>query len=161
MAVGTGKPQAVAQLLGRLRALCDTGFAVAVHIRYTRPALLYQTYARKWADQYSEKGYMLSDPVVHWGLTNTGWVEWATLQDRDPVGVIADAVAHGLNNGWTYSVGQPSSRTIAGLPRSGQPFSATERSELAGIVDEIHALTEGFETFPAAEQEALRNLPLT
>lgn len=148
----------VAQLLGRLNTFCDRGFALAVHIRYTRPSLLYQTYEQTWSDNYSEKGYMLTDPVVHWGLTNLGWVEWATLVDRDPEGVIADAIAHGLTNGWTYSLGTASSRTIAGLPRSGANFSAAERDELAQIVAAIHEETEGFESFPSDLQDRLRAL---
>jgi LuxR family transcriptional regulator, quorum-sensing system regulator SdiA len=158
MAQGPSKDVIVAQLLGELGTVCDRGFALAVHIRYTRPTLLYQTYEQAWSDHYSEKGYMLSDPVVHWGLTNSGWVEWASLVDRDPEGVIADAVAHGLTNGWTYSVGTASSRTIAGLPRSGANFSNAERDALALIVDAIHDATEGFDAFPGDLQDRLRAL---
>lgn len=154
----SAKEAAIATHLGKLRAVCDRGFALAIHIRYTRPTLLYQTYDQAWADRYSEKGYMLSDPVVGWGISNTGWVEWASLVPHDPAGVIADAVAHGLTNGWTYATGPSSSRTIAGLPRSGAPFSAADRAEMSEIVDSIHDLTTGFETFPPAVQEALRNL---
>lgn len=153
------KDAVVAQLLGSLSAFCDRGFALAVHIRLTRPSILYQTYAQDWSDTYSERGYMLSDPVVHWGLMNTGWVEWESLTGQDPAGVIAAAKAHGLTNGWTYAVGSASSRTIAGLPRSGAPFSAAERAEMGGIVDAIHETTEGFETFPADLQDRLRRLP--
>jgi LuxR family transcriptional regulator len=154
----SGKEAAIAGHLHKLRSLCDRGFALAIHIRYTRPTLLYQTYDQAWSDRYSEKGYMLSDPVVGWGLGNTGWVEWASLAPQDPVGVIADAVAHGLTNGWTYSTGPSSSRTIAGLPRSGAPFSAADRAEMAQIVDSIHELTEGFETFTPDLQNRLRGL---
>ncbi len=153
-----GKEAAISALLAQLRSFCDRGFALAIHIRYTRPTLLFQTYAQDWADNYSEKGYMLSDPVVGWGLSNTGWVAWADLVANDTVGVIADAVAHGLTNGWTYAVGPASSRTIAGLPRSGAPFTPQERAEMAAIVDEIHALTDGFDSFSPAFQERLRNL---
>lgn len=145
--------------MGSLTAVCDRGFALAVHIRLTRPTLLYQTYDQAWSDTYSERGYMLSDPVVHWGLMNTGWVEWESLVGQDPAGVIAAAKAHGLTNGWTYSVGSPSSRTIAGLPRSGAPFTAAERAEMARTVDAIHEATEGFESFPAQLQDRLRHLP--
>lgn len=154
----SGKATAVAQKIDPIRTLCDTGFALAIHIRYTRPTLLYQTYDRVWADHYSEKGYMLSDPVVHWGLTKTGWVEWASLTDHDPQGVIADAVAHGLTNGWTYATGPASSRTIAGLTRTGPPFTLAERAGIAQAVDDIHDLTEGFDSFPADVKDALRNL---
>jgi LuxR family transcriptional regulator, quorum-sensing system regulator SdiA len=147
----------VAEKLGILDAFCDRGFALAIHIRYTRPTLLYQTYDQAWADHYSEKGLMLSDPVVHWGLTQSGWIEWSSLADGDPEGVIAAAVAHGLTNGWTYSVGPASSRTIAGVPRS-QPYSDAERAQVRALIDEIHDLTEDFESFPPAVQDQLRNL---
>lgn len=159
MAQSTRKDELVAQLLGRLSTFCDRGFALAVHIRLTRPTLLYQTYDQAWSDTYSMKGYMMHDPVVHWGLGNTGWVDWSSLTDRDPQGVLADAVAHGLTNGWTYSVGPASSRTIAGLPRSGAPFLDAERDEMAAIVDQIHAATEGFDGFPTDLQDRLRRLP--
>jgi len=149
----------IALLLGDLSHFCNRGFALAVHIRLTRPTLLYQTYDQTWSDAYSERGYMLSDPVVHWGLTNSGWVEWETLTDQDPAGVIPAAKAHGLTNGWTYSVGSASSRTIAGLPRDGAPFSPDERADMARIVEAIHSLTEGFESFPADLQDRLRRLP--
>ena len=155
-----GRAAAVAQKLGELSTFCDHGFALAVHIRYTRPTLLYQTYDQAWADHYSEKGYMLSDPVVHWGLTNSGWVEWSSLADRDPEGVIAAAVAHGLTNGWTYSVGPASSRTIAGVPRS-TPYTSADRAYIRSLIDSIHDLTEGFDSFPPDLQEALRNLSPT
>jgi LuxR family transcriptional regulator, quorum-sensing system regulator SdiA len=159
MAESAAKVELIAQKLGTLAGFCDRGFALAVHIRYTRPTLLYQTYDRAWSETYSLKGYMLADPVVHWGLMNNGWVEWASLVGQDPEGVIADAVAHGLANGWTYSVGPASSRTIAGLPRSGPPFTAAERAEMATLVDVIHAETEGFDSFSAPLQDKLRKLP--
>lgn len=156
-----GKSQEIAQKLSSLRTLCDTGFALAIHIRYTRPTLLYQTYKQEWADHYSEMGYMISDPVVHWGLTNNGWVEWASLSDQDPNGVIADAVAHGLTHGWTYAVGPATGRTIAGVTRSEHPFTTADREVIRAIIDDIHAETEGFDTFPQDVQESLRNLPVT
>lgn len=152
------KQAAISAHLSKFKTICDRGFALAVHFRYTRPTLLYQTYNQDWTDLYSEKGYILSDPVVGWGLSNTGWVEWASLTAHDPVGVIADAVAHGLTNGWTYATGPSSSRTLAGLSRSGAPFSAVERAEMARMVDDIHELTEGFETFPHDLQVRLRGL---
>lgn len=150
------KADQIADLLSRLSALCDTGFALAVHIRFTRPSLLYRTYAPDWIELYSERGYMLSDPVVHFGLANTGTVIWANLMGNDPAGVISAAVAHGLTNGWTYSTGPANSRTICGLTKSGAGFTAAQMDQGRALVDEIHALTEGIEHFPAAELDALR-----
>lgn len=153
-----GKEEAVGKLLLQLSAICDTGFALAIHIRYTRPSLLYRTYAQEWIEHYSERGYMLSDPVVHWGLTNIGTVEWADMAEQDTAGVLVDAVAHGLTNGWTFSFGPATSRTIAGLTKSGASFTDADRARIIRIVEEIHALTEGIEAFPANTQNALREL---
>jgi len=72
--------------------------------------------------------------------------------------VLTSARAHGLHNGWTYATGPATSRTIAGLTKTGADFTADQRAEISGIVDDIHALTEGLEGFSAAEQEALRAL---
>lgn len=148
----------VAGLLDRLRTYCDTGFALAIHIRYTRPSLLYRTYDQAWIDHYSEKGFMLTDPVVHWGLANTGAVDWTDLVAQDEAGVIADALAHGLLNGLTHGVGPAASRTISGLTRSTGAFTAAERADLAQIVADIHEATEGIEHYDPATLEALRAL---
>lgn len=152
-----GKDTAIAGLLGRLKIICDSGFALAVHIRYTRPTLLYQTYARDWADHYSEKGYMLSDPTVHWGLANVGSMEWDMLEAQDPEGVIKAARDYGLLNGWTYAVGPATSRSLASMTRT-SPFTETQRGEIRAAIDEIHALTEGFDHFPPKLQQRLRTL---
>ena len=148
----------VAALLARLGHICDTGFALAIHIRYTRPSLLYRTYRQEWIDHYSEKGYMLFDPVVRWGLTHAGGIDWADLASEDPEGVLADARAHGLLHGWTYSTGPATSRTISGLTRTSGPFSKAEKAELAAMVDAVHAATEGMDQFDDATMEALRLL---
>lgn len=153
-----GKCDRLATLLGRLQALCDTGFALAIHIRLTRPTLMFQTYDRAWSDHYSEHGYMLVDPVVHFGLTETGRVTWDEMTDRDSEGVLVKAKEFGLHHGWTYALGQASSKTIAGLTRSDRRHTEAEMDEIEAIMDEMHALTEDFRNWPPAEQEAARHL---
>lgn len=160
MATPDTRIETVARSLKALGAICDRGFALAVHIRLIRPTLLYQTYSEAWADHYSMKGYMIKDPVVGWGLGHTGTARWAELSDpaTDPAGVMKDAEAFGLTHGWTYSTGPASSRTISGTPKSGADFTEAERKTIIGLVDVIHEATDGFESFPPATQEALKNL---
>ena len=158
MTQSPGKGAMVAQYLGRIRKFCDRGFALAIHIRYTRPTLLYQTYSQDWADHYSVKGYMLSDPTVLWGLEHTGHLRWSDLIDKDAAGVFQDALTFGLTNGFTYATGPASSRTISSGAKSGDDFSDAETDEFCRLVDLIHAETEGFDQFPAADQDALRKL---
>ena len=66
MAAPDPRVAAVSDALAALAVLCNRGFAIAVHIRLTRPTLLYQTYAADWTEHYSMKGYMLTDPTVLW-----------------------------------------------------------------------------------------------
>ncbi len=153
----TGKVELITQKLGKLSAVCDTGFALAVHIRYTRPTLLYQTYDQEWADHYSEKGYMLSDPTVHWGLANVGTMDWDRLVDQDPEGVIKAAHGFGLTNGWTYATGPSTSRSLGSMTCS-RPFTDAERDRIRQLIDDIHDLTEDFESFPPSVKDHLRNL---
>ena len=148
MAVGPDKRAAIAQYLGKLERLCDRGFALAVHIRYTRPTLLYQKYRQVWVDHYSTKGYMLTDPTVIWGLEHTGCVSWSDLNAQDPAGVFKDALTFGLTNGFTYSTGPAASRTISSAAKSGADFTVEEMGEFCRIVDAIHEETDGFETLP-------------
>lgn len=158
MAEGRQIVDRMAHLIAQLRTSCDSGFALAIHIRYTRPSLLYRSYSQEWIERYSEKGYMLFDPVVRWGLTHSGGIDWADLAAEDSEGVLADARAHGLLHGWTYATGPASSRTISGLTRSSGPFTEAEKGALATLVDEVHATTEGMDQFDTATQEALRAL---
>jgi len=148
----------LASLLGSLREACDSGFALAIHIRLTRPTLLFQTYDAAWSDHYSENGYMLSDPVVHWGLTNAGRVVWETLADKDPEGVLKAAQDFGLYHGWTFALGEMSDKTIAGMTRSDRAHTAAEVAEIEGIVREIHALTADFASWSQADQDRARHL---
>lgn len=148
----------VGALLGRLGVLCNTGFALAIHIRLTAPTVLYQTYRAEWGDYYSMKGFMLSDPVVVWGLTHTGRVEWSDLTGVDSEGVIAAAVSFGLTNGWTYATVTDNSRTIAGMTRSDRAHTDEEVAEIIAIVDDLHRLTAGFDDLPHAVQDNLRRL---
>lgn len=155
------KSDQLANLLKQMAAHCDTGFALAIHIRYTRPSLLFQTYEEEWNSYYSRNGLMLSDPVVVWGLQNTGLVVWDSLADVDEAKVLVAARDHGLRNGITYATGSPSSRTITGWTKSGDPFTQAELDDLVRIANEIHELTEGIENFGEAELQSLRELDPT
>ncbi len=150
--------QVILQLLGKIAALCDTGYLFALHIRYNRPSLMYRTYPQAWIDRYSERGFMMSDPVVHWGLAHTGVVMWSELTDKDPEGVVAAAAEFGLVNGWTYTLGANTARTIASMTKSGTDFTESQRAELMALVDQLHALTADFDNLPLATQESLRAL---
>jgi LuxR family transcriptional regulator, quorum-sensing system regulator SdiA len=145
----------VAACLERLSAFCDTGYLLAVHIRYTRPALMFKTYPKDWLDHYSERGFMMVDPVVGWAMTQEGTAIWDDLAANDPAGVVAAARDFGLSHGVSFAVGPNTSRTIGSVTRS-TAFSAADLDAMRAIITEIHDLTEGFDAMPAKTQDALR-----
>ncbi|HDR29833.1 autoinducer binding domain-containing protein [Rhodovulum sp.] len=148
----------VAELLTALDGLCDTGFSLAIRIRYTRPLLLYQSYSQAWREFYFENGLLISDPVVHWGIANTGVLMWDDPTLQDPAGVLPLAHQYGLRNGVTIATGASNSRTITGHTRSSGPFAEDEIGQLECLVETLHEVTEGLNAPDCPEVTALRAL---
>ena len=144
--------------LNALKGLCDTGYLLAVHIRLTRPSLMFTTYPPAWMEQYGGGGMMMVDPVVRWAMaetTSAGVARWSDLATDDPAGVIASAMGHGLLNGMSFVVGPITSRTIGSVTRS-TPFSAEDTATISGLVTDIHQLTNALADMSPKVQDALR-----
>jgi LuxR family transcriptional regulator, quorum-sensing system regulator SdiA len=147
----------VSACLERLGTLCDTGYLLAVHIRYTRPSLMFKTYPKDWLDHYSERGFMMVDPVVGWAMAQEGTAFWDDLAANDPAGVVAAARSFGLSHGVSFAIGPNTSRTIGSVTRS-TPFTPDEIDTMRAIITEIHDLTDGLDQMPAKVQDGLRDL---
>ena len=121
----------ISALLTKLHAASPAGFAIALHVRYTSPRYLFQSYAKEWLDTYSREGLVLHDPVVRWGFTHEGTIRWNALDD--PARVMHRAAAHGLRYGAVVAFVHDGSRTMAGFARGDRELSD----------DEINAVTGG------------------
>jgi len=121
--------------------MCPAGYAIGLHIRFTSPAYLFQTYAQEWNDYYSAQGLVMRDPAVAWGLLNTGVVRWSELTDNDPAGVFAAAAKHGLVYGAQSAVLEAESRSMAGFARSDREFTDDELDALNASVRALHLAT--------------------
>ncbi|TDX31255.1 LuxR family transcriptional regulator [Rhodovulum visakhapatnamense] len=148
----------VAELLEALRQGCDTGFVVALHIRFTRPLVMYRTYPQAWCDHYDLNGLVVSDPSVRWGFCTTGAIHWDDPALDDPVGVFAAARSFGVANGVTVSVGPATSRSLAGLSRASGRFGAAEVQHMVRLVETLHLVLDGIEGEDGPELRALRAL---
>ncbi len=67
----------IAELIGLLHEESPAGFAIALHIRFSSPTFLFQSYPAAWSEEYTNKGLLMQDPTVAWGLTQTGAVRWS------------------------------------------------------------------------------------
>lgn len=142
--------------LHRLSLLAPAGYFVGLHIRFTAPLFTFQTYDQRWLDHYTEKGYVLRDPMVAWGFSKTGTIRWSDPSLPDPFGLFAEAARFGLIYGCTVSCGPIKSRTIASFARSDREFDDQEVAALEDVILRMHDMTEPPEELTKAQVEALR-----
>lgn len=142
--------------LHQLSLLSPGGYSIGLHIRFTSPLFMFQTYDQAWLYHYTENGFVLRDPMVAWGFSTTGTIRWSDKSLPDPFGLFAEAARYGLHYGATVACGPIKSRTIASFGRSDREFSDSEIVSVAGIVERMHNMTEPPEELTKAQIEALR-----
>ncbi len=148
----------VREILADMQRLCPAGFAVALHVRFTTPRFLFQTYARDWMQHYSERGMVLDDPTVKWGLQNEGRIDWSDLEEQDAKGVLAQARTHGLCFGFTASVVRHESRSVGSFARGDRAFTEAETEELLGMFQRLHTETAVGTEHEASLSDVLKSL---
>lgn len=144
------------QGLARLSDLAPQGYALGLHIRYASAHVMIQTYDPRWSQIYTEKGYMLADPMVFWGFGNEGTIRWSEVDLPDPHGILTQASAFGLRYGVAVSHGETSSRTIGGFAREDREFTDKEIAEIHELVCELHDKSTPPEQLTPAQRMALR-----
>ncbi len=142
--------------LARLGAVAPAGYALGLHIRFASALFLFRTYPPEWIETYTQKGYMLCDPMVSWGFSEEGTRRWSEITIPDPHDIWGQAAVHGLVYGVAISHGSLSSRSIGGFSRSDREFTDTEIDEITNVVHLLHVETTPPDSLTAAQIEALR-----
>jgi len=150
----------IGQLLSTLDNLCGSGYAIALHIRYTTPTFLFQTYPKAWREVYTEQGMVLHDPTVRWGFENTGTIHWHMLETEDTFGVFDKARAFGLNYGVVLGIVQDGSRSVASFANKEREFNEDEVAKIAMILGALHAKTVDVSKLPPEERAELKQLSI-
>jgi len=150
----------IPKTLSQLDGLCSAGYAIALHVRYTAPKFLFQTYPADWMEIYSQKGLVLKDPTVLWGFENTGTARWGELVNQDEGGVLEIASRFGLKHGFSAAVNRGEARSIASFARSDNDFSDAEIVEISDIFGELHDYFSEIEEISAAEQAKLKEMSI-
>lgn len=144
--------------LGDLIEVSPAGFAVGLHIRFTTPTFMFQTYPREWVEEYSRKGLLARDPTVAWAFANTGRITWADLEPSDTDRVFPQAAEHGLRHGLMVSLLREGSRSLGGFARSDRPFQEDEAERIESLLCRLHTATASARTLPEDLREALHRL---
>lgn len=144
--------------LDQLREAAPAGYFIGLHIRFTSPLMIYQTYDQDWVEHYTANGYVLRDPATIWGMSNTGTIRWSDPSFADPHGILPEAATFGLRYGLTVACGPPSSRSIAGFARADREFCDREVQSLQQCVKRMHDRFALPATLTQAQLDALRCL---
>lgn len=126
----------ISEVLGHLNELAPTGYALGIHIEYTTPKFMFQTYPKEWLDYYSRNGLVMSDPMVAWAFEEVSAKRWSDLDD--PAGVMVKAAEYGMTYGLVVSVASEHSRTICGFANADREFSGDEIAQIETKVASIH-----------------------
>lgn len=144
--------------ISKLDELCSAGFAVALHISFSAPKFLFQTYDRDWIDKYSELGLVLQDPTVRWGFENVGIINWQDLKEIDEAGVLQQAEAYGIRFGFTLALDRNGSKSITSFARDDREFLQVEIDQISEIVDALHVDTADIEALSSEALEQLKKM---
>lgn len=131
----------ITTLLETVEDMAPSGFAIAFHIRLTASEFQFQTYPKKWIETYSERGYVMSDPIVGWAFQNTGAVRWIDLKSMDTLDIMGQSAAYGMKFGAAVGVESATSRSVAGFARPDRDYTDDELAALTNYVQQLHDLT--------------------
>lgn len=143
-----------------LEAQAPSGFALGLHMRMTSPEYLIQTYPKDWIDLYSQKGYVISDPTVAWGLTHTGTIRWSDLVDQDSENILEQSKGHGMAFGVTIAFESEGTRSLCGFSRPDREYYEAEIQKLWDDIKHLHRLTAATAEMNEKLREDLRSLSI-
>ena len=150
----------IAALLHEFDRRSPAGFAIALHITFSAPRYMFQTYAQRWLDRYNEGGLLLHDPVVRWGMQNLGRARWSELECMDGEHVFDEARNFGLMNGAAIAVYGAGTRSLGGFARADREYEDAELAEMDELLRALHEETATLRTLDEADRAALTALSI-
>lgn len=151
---------AVEAVLDKLSDIAPAGFAIALHVKFSTPSFMFQTYPADWMSHYTQNGLVLQDPTVLWGFANQGRISWADLEDTSPDKVMEQAANFGLKYGLTIALEDNASLSIASFANTQREFTAEQADALEAGVKELHTITAADQNLSVETSEALRALSI-
>jgi LuxR family transcriptional regulator, quorum-sensing system regulator SdiA len=144
--------------LAHLLQIAPAGYHIGLHYGFAGPIFMYQTHDEAWLQVYLERGLFQVDPIMLWGMSQSGMARWSDLAGQDPGGMLAIAAAHGLNFGVVMAIVAEGSRSIASFARHDREFADFECNTLRDSAQRMHMLTLPPEPLTVALADALRSM---
>lgn len=138
--------------------LAPAGHYIALRIGFAFPVAEHNAMPDAWVERYTQQGFMLYDPVIHWLYANSGSVRWSEIALPDPRRIFLQARVHGLVYGVAIScapMGIEGQRSFGSFARSDREFEAAEIEILETKLRRLHEATAPPTNLTRAELEAL------
>jgi LuxR family transcriptional regulator len=142
----------------RLSAMAPMGYGAGIHIRFASPLRYHSTFPAAWRELYDSQNLQLRDPLLFWGMSQTGATRWSAVTLPDPFGVLRLAADHGLRFGVTVSTGKITSRTIVGIARSDREYDDAEVAAAEAATLDLHQAAQPPRDLGRPEADVLRLL---
>ncbi len=155
----------IENLEARLGRIVPVGHMLALNIRHLTPEFFQSTYPPDWVNIYTERRYVMFDPIVAWARFSVGSTRWSEIPagfSRGPgLHILEHASQFGLNYGGVVSSRGPSGGhclCVLSGAREDRELRAIELQSLAEILDEIVDAVGEHAGLTEVELEALRDL---
>lgn len=145
----------------RFEQFSPGGFYVACRMGFVVPEEEMNSFPADWIKIYTERGYVIHDPIIRWAYENTGIARWNSLSKSDDMNVVEQASSFGMKYGIIASYRDDNVdayRTIGSFSRSDREFNGSEITLIYRRLIALHENAIPLENITDAELEVLRLL---
>ncbi len=136
------------------------GYYVALCVGFAFPRVEQNAYPPEWIDLYTQRGFMLHDPVLKWIYDNTGSIRWSDIELPDPRRIMRQAAGFGMRYGIAVSFSDEfdGMRSFATFARKNREFKDDEIHFFRDSLWALHSAARPPVNLTEAELEVLRML---
>ncbi len=141
-----------------IASLATSGYYIALRIGFAFPLAEHNALPAPWVEHYTQKNYMLADPIMHWLYQNSGAERWSKIKFPDPRHILAEAARFGLCFGVAVSCDDPGpkgQRSFGTFARADREFTDDEIILLQKKLHALHIAMAPPTNLTRAELEAL------
>lgn len=125
------------KLESRLRKIVPAGYMLALNIRHLTPEFLQSSYSPDWITIYTERRYVMFDPIVTWARFSVGTTRWSEIPSGFSRGaglhILDHARQFGMNYGGVVSSRGPSGSHYLCVLSGAREDRELRASELQGM----------------------------
>lgn len=112
--------------LETLQHLGPSGFILVINMTYAGPEHFYSAYPLEWQQIYQDEGHTITDPVMHWVMTHSGYTRWSDIRFPDLRQIMKRARQFDINYGAVFSNKVHRKRSLMSIARADRELTDDE-----------------------------------